>query len=81
MISRSKLKNKTKYKKGFFMKKITIMEASKLMHKSAQFIRIGLQTGRLPFGSAVKVSTRWNYIIYPELFYKYLGISEVRTDE
>lgn len=63
------------------MKKITIKQASELMHKSAQFVRIGLQTGRLPFGSAVKVSTRWNYIIYPELFYKYLGISEVQNDE
>lgn len=56
------------------MKKITIMEAAKLMHKSPQFIRVGLQTGKLPFGSAVKVSKRWNYIIYPDLFYKYIGI-------
>lgn len=56
------------------MKKITIKEASKLMHKSPQFIRVGLQTGKLPFGSAVKVSKRWNYIIYPDLFYKYVGI-------
>ena len=62
------------------MKKITIKEASKLMHKSPQFIRVGLQTGRLPFGTAVKVKERWNYIIYPELFYQYLGIKEVQHD-
>lgn len=62
------------------MKKITIKEASKLMHKSPQFIRVGLQTGKLPFGSAVKVSKRWNYIIYPELFYQYIGIKEVQHD-
>lgn len=63
------------------MKKITIKEASKLMHKSTQFIRVGLQTGRLPFGSAVKVNKRWNYIIYPEMFYQYIGIKEVENND
>ena len=62
------------------MKKITIKEASQLMHKSPQFIRVGLQTGRLPFGTAVKIKKRWNYLIYRELFYKYLGIKEVHND-
>lgn len=60
------------------MKKITIKEAAKLIHKSPQFIRVGLQTGRLPFGTAVKVKERWNYLIYPELFYQYLGIKDVQ---
>ena len=63
------------------MKKITIKEASKLMHKSTQFIRVGLQTGRLPFGSAVKVNKRWNYGIYPEMFYQYIGIKEVENND
>lgn len=62
------------------MKKITIKQASELMHKSPQFIRVGLQTGKLPFGSAVKVSKRWNYIIYPEMFYKYIGVKEVEQN-
>lgn len=62
------------------MKKITIKEASTLMHKSPQFVRVGLQTGKLPFGSAVKVSKRWNYIIYPDLFYKFIGVKEVQND-
>jgi len=62
------------------MKKITIKEASVLMHKSQQFIRVGLQTGRLPFGSAVKVNKRWNYIIYPDLFYQFIGVKEVQHD-
>lgn len=62
------------------MKKITIKEVSKLINKSPQFIRIGLQNGRLPFGSAVKVNKRWNYIIYPEVLKKYMGI-EVFNDE
>ena len=63
------------------MKKITIKEASKLMHKSAQFIRVGLQTGRLPFGSAVKVNKRWNYIIYPKIFHEYIGIKEAENND
>ena len=50
------------------------------MHKSPQFIRVGLQTGKLPFGSAVKVSKRWNYIIYPEMFYQYIGVKEVEQN-
>lgn len=58
------------------MKKITIKEASELMHKSPQFIRVGLQMGRLPFGTAVKVKEKWNYLIYPDLFCQYLGLKE-----
>lgn len=63
------------------MEKITIQKASELMHKSPQFIRVGLQTGKLPFGSAVKVKNRWNYIIYPTIFYKYIGlVKEAQSD-
>lgn len=62
------------------MKKITIKKASEMMHKSQQFIRVGLQMERLPFGSAVKVKKRWNYIIYPDLFCQYLGIKEIPND-
>ena len=51
------------------------------MHKSAQFIRVGLQTGRLPFGSAVKVNKRWNYIIYPKIFHEYIGIKEAENND
>lgn len=62
------------------MEKITIKDASKIMRKSEQFIRIGLQRGSLPFGSAVKISKRWNYFISPKLFYEYLGI-EHKTEK
>ena len=54
---------------------ITIQIASKLMNKSEQFVRIGLQRGLLPFGTAVKLSSRWTYYISPKLFYDYVGIS------
>lgn len=52
---------------------LSIAEAAKALGKSEQFIRIGLQTGRLPFGSAVKMSSRWTYHISPELFKQYAG--------
>lgn len=57
-------------------KKITIKEASLLMNKSEQFIRVGLQRNSLPFGTAVKMSSRWSYYISPKLFYEYVGKKE-----
>lgn len=53
--------------------KITIKEAARIMGKSQQFVRIGIQRGALPFGAAVKVKNRWNYYISPKLFYNYVG--------
>lgn len=50
-----------------------VKEAAKRLNKSEQFIRIGLQHGRLPFGTAVKVSNRWNYHISEKLFDEYVG--------
>lgn len=54
---------------------ITVKQAAEIMGKCQQFIRVGLQRGLLPFGTAVKVSTRWNYYISPKLFYEYVGKS------
>lgn len=56
---------------------ISIKQAAGIMGKCQQFVRVGLQRGLLPFGTAVKVSTRWNYYISPKLFYEYVG----KTDE
>ncbi len=53
--------------------KMSIKEASSLMGKSAQFLRVGLQRGAFPFGTAVKLSSRWCYHISPALFYEYLN--------
>ena len=55
---------------------ITVKEAAKLMNKSEQFVRIGLRNNRFPFGSAVKLSTRWTYYISPKLFFQYIGINK-----
>ena len=56
------------------MKELKVSEAAKIMGKSQQFIRLGLQHGILPFGSAVKTSSKWTYYISPVKFYEYIGI-------
>ncbi len=50
-----------------------VKEAAKLLGKSEQFVRIGLQRGILPFGYAVKMSTKWTYHISEAKIYDYLG--------
>lgn len=52
---------------------MTVKEAAKLLQKSEQFVRIGLQMGILPFGYAVKMSSRWTYHISDVKVYEYLG--------
>jgi hypothetical protein len=49
--------------------------AGKFLGKSAQFIRCGLQSGKLPFGVAIKTK-RWSYHISGEalVHYKKYGI-------
>lgn len=53
--------------------KITVKEAAEIMGKCQQFVRVGLQRGLLPIGTAVKARERWNYYISPKLFYEYVG--------
>lgn len=56
-------------------KKITVLEAAKLMGCDPQFVRIGLQQGVLPIGTAVKVGQKqYSYYISPKLFYEFTGI-------
>ena len=50
-----------------------VKEAAKLLGKSEQFVRIGLQRGVLPFGYAVKMSSKWCYHISDHQIYEYLG--------
>ena len=54
--------------------RMSVAKAAKLMDKSEQFVRIGLQRNRLPFGAAVQsTSGRWSYHISPNKFYEYMG--------
>jgi uncharacterized protein (DUF488 family) len=53
---------------------MTVKEAASRLGKSQWFVRAGLQYGILPFGTAIKTSTKWNYYISPEKFNEYVGI-------
>lgn len=46
------------------MDNLTIRQTAAALGKSEQFVRIGLQQERLPFGVAVKTGkTQWSYYI------------------
>ena len=57
------------------VKNVSVKQAAEIMGKSQQFIRVGLQRGLLPFGIAVKMSSKWTYYISPKKFYEYVGNS------
>ena len=50
-----------------------VSEAAKLLGKSEQFIRLGLQRQVLPIGTAVKTSSKWSYHISDKLLKDYVG--------
>ena len=75
MIYLSSLNNK---KRGVIMgKKITVNQVAKLLNCSPLSIRIGLQRGELPFGTAIKTSSKYTYIIYDKKLKEYVNINEV----
>lgn len=47
------------------MRKITPVQAAKVMGCSPQFVRLGMQREQLDIGDAVKMSTIWTYNIIP----------------
>ncbi len=51
--------------------KLTVNEAAYLMGVTPQFLRLGLQQGRFPFGTAVKMK-RWSYYVNSKKFYNYI---------
>lgn len=54
---------------------LKVDEAAKLMGRNGQYIRIGLQRGLLPFGTAIKMGSKWTYYISPHRFREYTGIT------
>ena len=54
------------------MERISVKEAASVLGVSEQFIRIGMQRGLLPIGTAVKLK-RWVYHISPFLLEQYTG--------
>ena len=56
---------------------ISVEKTAKLLHKNAQWVRLGLQTERLKFGTAVKMPTgHWSYNIIKSKVFEYAGIKE-----
>ena len=55
-------------------KNVPVKQAAELLGMSAQFVRIGLQRGIPPFGSAVKLSSRWTYYVSLARLYEYAGL-------
>lgn len=50
-----------------------IKDAALILGVSEQFVRLGMQRGELPIGSAVKMSSKWTYHISPHLLEQYTG--------
>lgn len=59
---------------------IKVSEAAKIIGKSQQFVRIGLQRKLFPFGVAIQMSSKWTYHISPKLLKEYVGIEEGKPD-
>lgn len=54
--------------------RLSVKKAAHLLGASEQFIRIGLQNKDLEYGSAVKMSGRWTYVITKQKFKEITGI-------
>lgn len=55
--------------------RIKVVEAAAILHVSQQFVRVGLQQGVLPIGTAVKMSSQWTYHISEKLLEEYTGVN------
>ena len=55
--------------------KILPTEAAAVMGCSPQYIRLGLQQGRLNIGEAIKMSSIWTYNISPALLAQRQGMT------
>lgn len=48
-------------------------EAAIILDVSPQFVRIAMQQGKLPIGTAIKMSSVWTYHISGKLLHEYSG--------
>ena len=55
------------------MKTLSIKQAAKILNKPEQFIRLGLQQNKFPFGAAVKNEKEYSYIIYKKKLEEFVG--------
>lgn len=60
---------------------LPVKEAARLMGKDAQYVRIAIQRGMLPFGIAIKgTGERYSYYISRKQFQEYTGINVTQED-
>lgn len=64
-------------------KRLTTQKVARIMQKSDEFVRVGLQRGFLPFGYAVKLPNRHKYTYYinQKQFEEYLGVDPIYKEE
>ena len=62
------------------MNRMKVSEAAAILGVSSQAIRIGIQTGKLPIGTCIKVKQRWNYVIPKERFEAYVSGKDLRKE-
>lgn len=63
-----------KKKKGIA---ITTDEAALIINATPQFVRLAMQQGKLPIGTAIQSSKIWTYNIQPKLLADYTGIDVI----
>ena len=56
------------------MGKIAVNEVAQAVGLSAQSVRVGLQRGSLPFGSAIKTSSKYTYVIYEKKLKEFIDL-------
>lgn len=56
------------------MSRLTVNDVAAHLGCSPQTVRLGLQRGELPFGTAIKTSSKYTYIIYSEKLKEYINL-------
>jgi hypothetical protein len=59
---------------GSTMSKYTVNDVAARLGCSPQTVRLGLQRGEFPFGTAIKTSSKYTYIIYSEKLKEYINV-------
>ena len=60
--------------------RVTVTQAAKLIGASPEYVRYALREGRLPIGSAVKMSRKWTYNIQSDRLNAYLGKEQTNVN-
>lgn len=61
--------------------RVSVAEAAAILETSQEYVRLAMQKGVLPIGSAAKMSTRWTYHISPKLLAEYAGCDVAKALE